>query len=49
MQSIVLIWSYQVTHDILNRTRTKSPKIYMEPKKSELPKQSWGKRTEQEA
>ena len=30
-QSTVLTWSYQVTQDILNRTRTNNPKIYMEP------------------
>ena len=30
-QSTDLVWALQITHDIFHRTRTESPKIYMEP------------------
>ena len=38
---------YQITHDIVHRTRTNNPNIYMEPQKTQ--NQSWETKTNQEA
>ena len=31
---------YQITHDIVHRTRTNNPKIYMEPPQKKNPKKT---------
>ena len=34
-QSMDLMWSYQITHNIFHNTRTNNPKIYIEPQKTQ--------------
>ena len=39
-QSTDFMHPYQSTHDVFHRNSTNNPNIYMEPQKTELPKQS---------